>query len=121
MELENQDDIGKTVLFKDLDDEKFELFLKILSFENSEFLNVLNTMTDKNTLLKILDIFAGEYIKFPNRKSLIWVLEKVNMYTYIKKHNFAPEAYTTVSKEYDRTVYEIKKIVSVIEKNLENK
>ena len=122
MDLENQgDDIGKTVLFRDLDDEKFELFLKLLSFENNEFLNIINIMTDKNTLLKLLDVFAGEYIKFPNRKSIIWVLEKVNMYTYLKQHDFSQEAYATVSKEYDRTVYEIKKIVNVIEKNLQVK
>lgn len=118
MDLENQDDIGKTTLFKDLDDEKYELFLQLLSFENSEFLKVIDTMTDRNTLLKLLDVFAGEYIRFPNRKSVIWVLEKVNMYTYLKSRDFSDEAYYTVSKEYDRTVYEIKKIVNVIEKNL---
>lgn len=119
--MENQEDIGKTALFKDLDDEKYELFLKLLSFENNEFLQVINTMTDRNTVLKLLDIFAGEYIKFPNRKSVIWVLDKVNMYIYLKNRNFSPEAYYTVSKEYDRTVYEIKKIVNVIEKNLQTK
>ena len=121
MDLENQDDIGKTTLFKDLDDEKYSLFLQLLSFENSEFLDVIDKMTDRNTLLKLLDVFAGEYIRFPNRKSVIWVLEKVNMYTYLKNRNFSDEAYYTVSKEYDRTVYEIKKIVNVIDKNLLNK
>lgn len=121
MDLENQDDIGKTTLFKDLDDEKYSLFLQLLSFENSEFLEVIDKMTDRNTLLKLLDVFAGEYIRFPNRKSVIWVLEKVNMYTYLRSRNFSDEAYYTVSKEYDRTVYEIKKIVNVIEKNLLNK
>ena len=116
--MENQDDIGKTALFKDLSDEKYELFLKLLSFENNEFLEVLSKMTDKNTLLKLLDVFSGEYIRFPNRKSVIWVLEKVNIYTYLKNKNFSDESYYTVSKEYDRTIYEIKKIVNVIEKNL---
>ena len=116
--MENQDDIGKTALFKDLSDEKYELFLKLLSFENNEFLEVLSKMTDKNTLLKLLDVFSGEYIRFPNRKRIIWVLEKVNIYTYLKNKNFSDEAYYTVSKEYDRTIYEIKKIVNVIEKNL---
>ena len=120
MDFENQDDIGKTTLYKDLDDEKYDLFLKLLSFDNSEFLSIINQMTDRNTLLKLLDVFAGEYIRFPNRKSVIWVLEKVNMYTYLKSRNFSDEAYYTVSKEYDRTVYEIKKIVNVIEKNLSN-
>lgn len=121
MDLENQDDIGKTVLFKDLDDEKYELFLNILSFENGEFLDILHKMIDRNTLLKLLDVFAGEYIKFPNRKSVIWVLDKVNMYTYLKNRDFSDEAYRVVSKEYDRTVYEIKKIVNVIQKNLQSK
>lgn len=118
---ENQEDIGKTALFKDLSDDKYDLFLKLLSFENAEFLEVLNTMTDKNTVLKLLDVFAGEYIKFPNRKSVVWVLEKVCMYTYLKNRNFSDEAYYVVSKDYDRTVYEIKKIVNVIEKNLQGK
>lgn len=121
MNIENQEDIGKTALFKDLDDDKYDLFLKLLSFENSEFLNILDIMTDKNTLLKLLDVFAGEYIKFPNRKSVIWALDKVNMYTYLKQHDFSQEAYYVVSKEYNRTVYEIKKIVNVIEKNLQLK
>lgn len=118
MDIENYDDIGKTSLFKDLSDEKYELFLKLLSFENNEFLEVIDKMTDRNTLLQLLDVFAGEYVKFPNRKSVIWVLQKVNMYTYLKQKNFSDDAYRFVSKEYDRTVYEIKKIVKVIEKNL---
>lgn len=119
--MNNQEDIGKTVLFKDLDEDKFELFLKFLSFEKSEFLNIIRVMTDNNTLLKLLDTFAGTSIRFPNRKSLIWVLEKVNIYTYLKNHNFSQDAYYTMSKEYDRTVYELKKIVNVIEKNLQTK
>ena len=119
MDIENYDDIGKTSLYKDLSDEKYDLFLKLLSFENSEFLDVLNKMTDRNTVLQILDVFAGEYIKFPNRKSVLWVLQKVNMYTYLKQKDFSEDAYKFISKEYDRTVYEIKKIVKVIEKNLE--
>lgn len=117
----NQEDVGKTALYKNIDDERYDLFIKLLSFENSEFLEVLNNMTDKDTVLKLLDVFAGEYIKFPNRRSVIWVLEKVNIYTYLKKRNFSDEAYSVISKEVDRTVYEIKKIVSVIEKNLEDK
>lgn len=119
--MENNEDIGKTALFKDLDDEKYNLFLQLLSFENAEFLKVFDSLTDRNTVLKLLDIFGGECIKFPNRKSVIWVLEKVNMYTYLKSRNFSQEAYYVVSKEYDRTVYEIKKIVNVIEKNLQSK
>lgn len=119
--MENQDDIGKTVLFKDLDDEKFDLFLRLLSFESGEFLDIINTMTNRKTLLKLLDTLAGESIKFPNRKSLIWILEKVNMYMYLKRHDFSQDAYYVISKEYDRTVYEIKKIVNVIEKNLQTK
>lgn len=118
MDIENYDDIGKTSLFKDLSDDKYDLFLKLLSFENSEFLDVLCKMTDRNTVLQILDVFAGEYIKFPNRKSVLWVLQKVNMYTYLKQKDFSEDAYKFISKEYDRTVYEIKKIVKVIEKNL---
>ena len=117
----NLEDIGKTSLFKDLSDEQYELFLKLLSFENNEFLNVINSLTDKDTLLKLLDIFAGEYVRFPNRKSLIWVLTKVNMYTYLKERNFSHDAYYVVSKEYNKTIYEIKKIVNVIEKNLQSK
>ena len=119
--MENGEDIGKTALFKDMSDDKYELFLKLLSFENNEFIDIINKMTDKNTVLKLLDTFAGEYIKFPNRKSVIWVLEKVNMYLYLKARNFSDEAYYIVSKDYDRTVYEIKKIVNVIEKNLNSK
>lgn len=119
--MENGEDIGKTSLFKDLSNEKYELFLKLLSFENNEFIDIINKMTDKNTVLKLLDTFAGEYIKFPNRKSVIWVLEKVNMYMYLKSRNFSEDAYYIISKDYDRTVYEIKKIVNVIEKNLQGK
>ena len=97
MDIENYDDIGKTSLFKDLSDDKYDLFLKLLSFENSEFLDVLCKMTDRNTVLQILDVFAGEYLK---------------------QKDFSEDAYKFISKEYDRTVYEIKKIVKVIEKNL---
>lgn len=114
-------DIGKTALYKNIDDEKYELFLKLLSFEKGEFLNVLDTLTNKEVVLKLLDIFAGESIKFPNRKAFIWVLEKVSMYMYLKEHNFTQDAYYVVSKEYDKTVYEVKKIVAVIDKNLQVK
>ena len=58
MDSENLNDVGKTVLYRDLDNDKYELFITLLSFENSEFLDVLYKMVDKNTLLKILDIFA---------------------------------------------------------------
>lgn len=121
MNLENLNDVGKTALYKDLDDEKYDLFVKLLSFDNSDFLDVLVKMVDRNTLLKLLDTFAGESIRFPNRKSVIWVLEKVSMYIYLKRRNFSEEAYRTVSKDYDRTVYEIKKIVNIINKNLDIK
>lgn len=115
------EDIGKTSLFKDISDEQYDLFLKLLSFENGDFLQAISSLTNKETVLKLLDIFSGEYIRFPNRKSLIWVLTKVSMYTYLKERNFSQDAYYVVSKEYDKTVYEIKKIVNVIEKNLQSK
>lgn len=118
MSLINQEDIGKTALYKDLDDDKYDLFMQLLSFENNDFLTVLNNVVDRNSLLMLLDTFAGESIKFPNRKSVIWVLEKVHIYTYLKERDFSQEAYRTISKMYDRSVYEIKKIVNVIEKNL---
>lgn len=114
----DNNDLGKTVLFKDISSDKYKLFIDLLSFENNEFLKILDNAVDENTMLQLLDIFAGESIKFPTRKSIIWLLDKVNMYTYIKKHDFSDEAYYTMSKQYDRTVYEIKKIISVIQKNL---
>lgn len=121
MDLKEQEDVGKTALYKNLDDEKYELFMKLISFDNTEFLSIIDIMAGRNTLLMLLDTFAGESIKFPNRKSVIWALEKVHMYMYLKERNFSQEAYHTVSKMYDRSVYEIKKIVKVIDKNLANK
>ena len=119
--MENSEDIGKTSLYKDLPDDKYKLFIRLLSIENNEFLSVINEMTNKNTVLKLLDTFAGESIRFPNRKSVIWVLDKVNIYIYLKKKDFSDEAYSYMSKEYNRTVYELKKIVRVIDKELNEK
>ena len=83
MDIENQDDIGKTTLFKDLDDEKYSLFLQLLSFENSEFLDVIDKMTDRKIKRFIVPIIDGTKVyhgrgRFPMFRRMAGFLRQID-------------------------------------------
>ena len=65
-------DIGKTVIYRNLTDEQYNSFIKLLSLENFEFIRILDTFTNgnKELVLKMLDVLAGESLKFPTRKNV---------------------------------------------------
>lgn len=108
-------ELGCLALFKNITDEDMELFIDLVTNDFSPFLRVLyNIVGDKNKILRILDAFEGQRIYFQDRKKFYKTLEKVTIYNYIKNHNYAPEAYSSMSKQFQKRVSQLRNIVDRI-------
>ena len=95
--------VGSLSTFRDLSDEQKNLFIKLVSDDCSSVFQVLFNIIDDNLLtLELIDIFAGEKISFPNRKKLYKILEKIQIYTFIKSKGYSQESYQLLAKQYKR-------------------
>lgn len=100
---------GCLVTFRKMTDEQYNIFIKQLSDNVSYKLDILRNIIDDDLLfLKILDVFAGENISFPNRKQSFQYLDRTFMYTYVKKRGFTEEAYNSVSKHFGEKLAVVK-------------
>lgn len=104
--------VGSLSTFRDLSDEQKNLFIKLVSDDCSSVFQVLFNIIDDNLLtLELIDIFAGEKISFPNRKKLYKILEKIQIYTFIKSKGYSQESYQLLAKQYKRRISQIKSVV----------
>lgn len=120
-EQEQEYSIGSLAIFKDLTQEQKDLFLKLLSDDYSYVFQVLyNVIDDDLLVMELIDIFAGQKIQFPTRKKLHKLLEKIQIYTYVKKRDCSPKACKLLAKQYGKRVSQIKSIVTRIDYLLDN-
>ena len=113
--------VGSLVNFKDMTEEQKDIFIKLMSDDYSYMFQVLyNTVGNINDFLKLIDIFAGKRILFPNRKKTYKLLYKIQIYTYIKSKNYSPDAYKLLARQCKKRVSQIKSIVSRVEHLLNN-
>ena len=100
---------GCLVTFRKMDEEQYNIFIKQLSDNISYKLDILrNILNDDLLFLKILDVFAGETISFPNRKQSFQYLDRTFMYTYAKKRGFTEDAFNSVSKQFGEKLAVVK-------------
>lgn len=113
-------EIGQLAIYKDLTEEQKDLLLKLVSYDESYLIQVLyNVYQDNILVLEILDIFAGKFVKFPTRKKIYKILEKVRIYTYMKQNNNSESAVKYLSEKYNKRYTQIRDLVSKIDKVLQ--
>lgn len=66
-------------------------------------------------LLKVFDVFAGQTLKYPDRKYLVKIIGYVRIYEYCKSRNFSDEAYSMAAKVFKRRKASISRIVKKVE------
>lgn len=112
--LDEEYPIGCLLSFRNLTEQQQDLFIKLISDNYSYLFQVLFNVIDTDTL-QLLDIFAGQKIQFPTRKKVYKLLEKIQIYTFIKSKNESPESYKLLAKQYKCRISQIKHIVSRID------
>jgi len=100
---------GCLAIFRKMNDEQYNIFIKQLSDNVSYKLDMLrNIIEDDMLFLEILDIFAGETLMFPNRKQVFQYLDRTFMYTYVKRRGFTEESYNSVAKHFGEKLAVVK-------------
>ena len=113
--------IGSLINFKDLTEEQQQLFMKLVSDDfNYAFQILFNIIGDKQLVLELLDIFAGQKIQFPSRKKLYKLVEKIKIYTFVKSKNYSEESCHLLAKQYKKRISQIKAVVDRIDYLLNN-
>lgn len=108
--------VGSLISFKGLTNEQINLFIKLISSDYSYLFQILfNVVDDENLVLKLVDIFAGQKIQFPQRKKLYKLLEKIKIYTFVKSKGYSEESYKLLAKQYGKRISQIKAIVDRID------
>lgn len=113
--------VGKLLSFRHLTKEQQDLFIKLISDDNSSLYQVLfNVIDDTQKTIELIDILAGEKLIFPNRKKIYKLLEKIQIYTYIKHRDNTEKSYQLLAKIYNKRVSQIKAAVNRIDYLLNN-
>ena len=111
--------VGCLVEFNDIDYEQRDLLIELMSRDYSYLFKVLyNIIEDDALTLKLIDIFADKKIKFPSRKKVYKTLEKIKIYTYIKRHNYSETSINVLAKQYKKRPSQIRILISKIEESL---
>lgn len=112
---------GSLLSFRDLSDDQRDIFIKLLSDECSyQFQLLFNILDDNMLTLQLIDSFADTRLMFPTRKRMYRLLEKIQIYTYIKKKNYSNEAYKLMAKQYKKRIAQVRDIVDRIDHLLNN-
>ena len=69
-----------------------------------------------DNFLKIIDIFSGQTIRFPDSKSVVKYVGYVKIYAYVEAKGFTDEAYYQASLVFSRRKASIYRIVEKIKK-----
>lgn len=114
-------DIGSLLIYKDLNSEQKELFIKLLSDDSSYLFQILfNVIENDYKVLQLIDLFAGQKIQFPDRKKVHRLLEKIKIYTFVKHSNNKDNACKLLAKQYNKRILQIRTIVDRIDYLLAN-
>lgn len=112
---------GSLISFRNLTDEQRNIFIKLLSDDCSYQFQLLFNILDDNILtLQLIDSFADTKLVFPNRKRIYRLLEKVQIYSYVKSKNYSNESYKLMAKQYKKRIAQVKDIVTRIDYLLNN-
>lgn len=113
--------IGSLLNFRNLNNEQKDIFIKLLSDDCSyQFQLLFNILDDNILVLQLIDIFADTKIIFPSRKKIYKLLEKIQIYTYVKHKNYSDDSYKLMAKQYKKRISQIKDIVTRIDYLLNN-
>ena len=112
-------EVGKLLVFRDLTEEQKNIFIKLVSSEYSYIFQVLfNIIDDDYLTLELIDILAGQKLQIPSRKKIYKLLEKIRIYTFIKSKNNSLEAYKLLAKQYNVRISQIKSAVNRVQQLL---
>lgn len=107
---------GCLVSFRNLTQEQKDIFLRLVTDECSYAFQVLyNIIQDDEIVMEIIDIFADKSIRFPSRKKMFTLLEKIQIYTQIKGKNFSDEQMTILARQMSKRKSQIKTTVDRID------
>ena len=121
MEEDKEYSVGKLLPFRHLTKEQQDLFIKLISDDSSSLYQVLfNVIDDTQKTIELIDILSGEKLVFPNRKKIYKLLEKIQIYTYIKHRDNTEKSYQLLAKIYNKRVSQIKAAVNRIDYLLAN-
>lgn len=113
--------IGSLLNFRNLNEEQKNIFIKLLSDDCSyQFQLLFNILDDNILVLQLIDTFADTKMIFPSRKKVYKLLEKIQIYTYIKHKNYSDNSYKLMAKQYKKRISQIKNIVTRIDYLLNN-
>lgn len=122
--IKNENDlynVGSLLNFRNLTEDQKNIFIKLLSDDCSYQFQILFNIIDDNLLvLQLIDTFANSKIMFPNRKKIYKLLEKIQIYTFIKSKNYSNESFRLMAKQYKKRISQIKGIVTRIDYLLNN-
>lgn len=122
--IKNENDlynVGSLLNFRNLTEDQKNMFIKLLSDDCSYQFQILFNIIDDNLLvLQLIDTFANSKIMFPNRKKIYKLLEKIQIYTFIKSKNYSNESFKLMAKQYKKRISQIKDIVTRIDYLLNN-
>lgn len=111
--------VGCLVEFNDIDYEQRELLIDLMSKEYSYLFKVLYSILEDDALtLKLIDIFADKKIKFPSRKKVYKTLERIKIYTYVKRHKYSDVSINVLSKQYKKRPSQIRILIEKINETL---
>ena len=101
---------GKISLTK-LNEEEYGYFLDYL-YSNKDFecIDFLASVLGDD-LFTFLDLFEGETIKIPPRKTTLNIISNITIYTYVKDRDFKPSAYESASRIFKKRITAIERIV----------
>ena len=113
--------IGSLLNFRNLNEEQKNIFIKLLSDDCSyQFQLLFNILDDNILVLQLIDTFADTKMIFPSRKKVYKLLEKIQIYTYVKHQNYSDNSYKLMSKQYKKRISQVKNIVTRIDYLLNN-
>lgn len=111
--------VGCLVEFSDIDYEQRDLLINLMSKDYSYLFQILyNVIEDDALTLRLIDIFADKKIRFPSRKKVYRMLEKIKIYTYAKRHNYSDTSINVLAKQYKKRPSQIRILINKINETL---
>ena len=105
------DKTGVLSSYLDVSDEKFDLFLKLLSeSDDVSYTFLYELVGGKHYFLRFIDILAGRNIKIPNHVNLLTMLNKIDVWLYLRQ---GPVVVATLKEASTRYRCSVKKALKV--------
>lgn len=108
-------DVGLISQLKKLSYLDFILMIRMMPVYKETLFLLLEVFPTQDSLLKFLDLFAGQSIKLPPRPKLYHTIENINMYNYYKAHLDSERPLLTTARIYNVTTQRIQSVIERIE------